>query len=188
MDAQIKQKLGLLATGLLAGLVAGGFIWGGEEPKAETQTVTVERTVRVEVEKVVTVAVERTVTVTQYLTANQLTTVTETKPDGTVIMTQNAYGLGVSTSAQENYSLNLHSSENVVLSGSEAVSASQMSVGIGRINYLGLYAFVDPLNLLSFDYKTNFVLEYKRRLNGSPFSFSLLAGPKVIGLGLGVEF
>lgn len=188
MSPELKRNIGFLAAGLVAGLVAGGFIWGGAEPKVETKTVEFERTVQVEVEKVVTITVEKTVVVKEALKADKVTKETITKPNGEVIIREEAFNLGVTKDTQEKYTLQLNENEKSVYKAVETSKTSETSVGMGKKHYLGLYTFVDPRSILSYNYKTDWVIEYKRSLNGSPFSFSLLGGPKLIGVGIGAEF
>lgn len=187
MDAQLRKYIGLSATGLLAGLVAGGFLWGSQKPQEQrTLTVTVERTV--EVEKVVTVTVERTVLVRESLKADKVVKETVTKSNGEVVIREETYNLGIQKETQEKYSLQLNQSEKSVLKAKEASETSSVYLPIPQKHHLWVGTYSNPLSPLSYDYKTSWLVGYSHKLWDSPFSLGVFGGPKLIGLTVGGSF
>jgi hypothetical protein len=187
MDTQLRKYISLFASGLLAGLVAGGFIWGSQKPQEQhAQTATVERTV--EVEKTVTVTVERTVLVKESFKADKVVKETVTKPNGEVTIREEAYNLGVQREEQEKYSLQLNQSEKSVLKAKEASETSSVYLPIPQKHHLWVGTYLNPLSPLSYDYKTDWLVGYSHKLWDSPFSLGVFGGPKLIGLTVGGAF
>jgi hypothetical protein len=166
---------------LLTGLFVGGLVFG-RAPTVRTLTETVEVVKEIEVERIVTV--EKIIVKTEYLKADNAQIIETRHTDGSVTIDSRFYGLQIDSfdSSNESYKLDekVESKEQVSAQSSQKVTVSS--------NSLSLHFYSPYSSILSFDYKTDWVLQYSRHILNSPFFGSVSVGPKQFSLGLGFTF